>query len=110
MIFKKTFLFVFLYFILKHYFLIFQGVRYKVAMFNISQHAQLMQALIEMKRCNKDVDWPELSEEEKVPLKKYNGNGTYQKVWLLNHPSTYSSNVKISIFYFLIFCHFCISV
>ena len=70
----------FLDFILTYYFLIFQGVRYKTAMFYVSQYPQIVEALEEMKRCNPDVNWPTINDQDQVPLKIYKGDGSFQKV------------------------------
>ena len=72
--------FSFLDFILTCYFLIFQGVRYKTSVFYISQYAQLVEALQEMKRCNPEVNWATINDQDRVPLKRYQGDGSFQKV------------------------------
>ena len=61
-------------------FLILQRVKYKRAMFYISQYAQLVEALQEMKRCNPDVNWLTISDQDRVPLKRYLGDDSFQKV------------------------------
>ena len=65
---------------LTHYFLILQGVRYKTAMFYINQYAQLDEALQEMKRVNPDVNWPSIGDEDRVPLKRYQGDCSFEKL------------------------------
>lgn len=60
--------------------MIFQGIRYKTAMFYVSQYQQLVDALEEMKRCNQDVNWPTTNEEDRVVIKHYQGNGSFEKV------------------------------
>ena len=73
-------LFSFLDFILTNYFLIFQGVRFKIAMFNIGQYQQLVESLEEMKRCNPNVSWPSISDKDRAPMKVYKGDGSFAKV------------------------------
>ena len=68
--------FPFLDFILTYYFLIFQGVRYKTVMFYVSQYPQLVEALEEIKQCNLDVNWPTINDQDRVLLKRYQGNGS----------------------------------
>ena len=70
----------FLDFILTYFFLSFQGIRYKTATFYVSQYPQLVEALEEIKQCNLDVNWPTINDQDRVPLKRYQGDSSFPKI------------------------------
>ena len=49
-------------------------------MFNVSQYPQIVEALEEMRCCNPDVNWPTINKEDRVAIKRYQGNGSFEKV------------------------------
>lgn len=41
--------------------------------------AELLDAMKDMKRVNPHIQWPVMSDEDQVPLRKYQGDGTYSR-------------------------------
>ena len=49
-------------------------------MFYVGQYQQIVDALEEMKRCNQDVNWPTTNDEDRATIKRYQGDGSFEKV------------------------------
>ena len=49
-------------------------------MFYVNQYQQIVDALEEMRRCNPEVNWPTINEEDRVAIKRYQGDGSFEKV------------------------------